>query len=391
MAIFKAKIHDKKGMRTVEISARSMEEAKAHAGRIGDVVSINKEFKLDFSPPMSASERQIFFTRLSSMLASRVGTGEALQLMRDTFRGKIQEVSARLLSYLETGDDLASAFAKVGSPDIPDATIAMITAGSKSGETWRAVKEAAAFEYELYNIKKSAGKGIASAFAGFLFAGVTTVASTVWLGPKIMESDLMKMAASNGSITTGWVTTVGNVMGYVMGVLMILSFMLIFLAQVGRRVMPLQADKIILKIPFYKDLVLSRNNFIVFYGLALLIKSGVRTEEALRLSAEAAPKGALRKDLQEATKAVKTGRPWAKAMETLHPTDRAALLCATDREQVVFTLDTLSRQYRELYAQRLASFVPVLNLLAALFLSLAGAIMFGESILPMLQASTGLT
>ena len=88
--------------------------------------------------------------------------------------------------------------------------------------------------------------------------------------------------------------------------------------------------------------------------------------------------------------AVKTGKPWPRAMETLHPTDKAALMSATDREQVAGTLDTLATQYRELYGQRLASFVPVVNLLAALFLSIAGGLLFGQSILPMLMASQGM-
>jgi len=175
-----------------------------------------------------------------------------------------------------------------------------------------------------------------------------------------------------------------------MAALMFVGILFWLLASVGRSVMPVKADKIILRVPFYKDLVLARNNFVVLYGLALLIKSGVRTEEALRLSAESAPKGALKADLSAAMTAVKTGRQWPKTMQTLHPTDKAALMSATDREQVASTLDTLANQYRELYAQRLGSFVPIINLLAALFMSIAGGLLFGQSILPMLMATQGL-
>jgi general secretion pathway protein F len=125
----------------------------------------------------------------------------------------------------------------------------------------------------------------------------------------------------------------------------------------------------------------------VLYGLSLLVKSGVRTEEALRLSAEGAPRGALRTDLVAATLAVKTGKHWPQAMTTFHPTDKASLLSASDREQVASTLGTLANQYRELYAQRLGSFVPALNLVAALFMSIAGGLLFGQAILPMLMAS----
>lgn len=377
-------------MRSIEIQARNQDEARASIARMGRVVTFKRKFSMDISRGMTPGDRQIFFTRLSAMLASRVGTSDALMLMRDTFTGKIQEVSARLLNYVESGDDFAAAVERVGNPDFPEATTALIKAGSRSGETWRAIKDAAEFEYQLANIKKGASKGLATGIISFIMAGALTLGSTFYVGPQIMSSPLIKGANAHGAVNIDWINTTAVVMGYIMAVIMVIALGFWLLASVGRRVMPVQADKLILKVPYYKDLVLSRNNFIVLYGLALLIKSGVRTEEALRLSAEGAPRGALRTDLVNAMTAVKTGRPWPKVMQTLHPTDKAALMSATDREQVANTLDTLANQYRELYGQRLASFVPIINMIAALFMSIAGGILFGQSILPMLMASEGM-
>lgn len=377
-------------IRSVEIQARNKDEALKHISRMGRVVTFRRKIGVSYSAKLSAGERQIFFTRLSAMLSSRVGTSDALTLMRDTFTGKIQEVSGRLLNYVQGGGDLSEAFARVGSPDFPQATVALISAGSKSGETWRAIKDAATFEYELHSIKKGAAKGLVTGVISFLGAAVMTIGSTLYVGPKIMESDLIKAGNKDGSVNIDWINTAGFISGYTMVALLAVGMGFWLLSSVGRRVMPVQADRLILKIPYYKDLILSRNNFVVLYGLALLIKSGVRIEEALRLSAEGAPRGALKADLLAAQAAVKTGKPWAKAMTTLHPTDKAALLSATDREQVAHTLDTLAAQYRELYGQRLASFVPALNLVAALFMSIAGGLIFGQSILPMLMATQGL-
>lgn len=377
-------------VRSVEIQARNQDEAREHIARMGRVVTFKRKFSVDLSRGLTAAERQVFFTRLSAMLASRVGTSDALTLMRDTFNGKIQEISARLLNYVESGDDLAQAFERIGAPDFPEATSALIKAGARSGETWKAIKDAAEFEYQLFNIKKGAAKGLVTGVVSFIIAGLLTMGSTLYVGPEIMNSPLIKGANANGAVDIEWINTAAVVMGYFMGVILFVGLGFWLLASIGRRIFPLQADKIILKVPYYKDLVLSRNNFIVLYGLALLIKSGVRTEEALRLSADGAPKGALRSDLINGMHAVKTGKAWPKVMNTLHPTDKAALLSATDREQVAATLDTLANQYRELYGQRLASFVPIVNMLAALFMSLAGGILFGQSILPMLMASQGM-
>jgi general secretion pathway protein F len=389
MPLYEGKVKTRSNaVRKVEVQARNAVEARRHLGKMGRVVAFKRKLSMDVSRGMSAADRQIFFTRLSSMLSSRVGTSAALTLLRDTFNGKIQEVSARLLSYVESGDDLAEAMERIGSPDFPEATIALIKAGTRSGETWRAVKDAAEFEYELATIKKGASKGLWMGIGSFVMAGLMTVVSTLWVGPKIMGSSLIKSAGS--AVDIGWINSVAYVVGYIMAFLLVVGLAFGLLASVGRRIVPVAADKLILKVPFYKDLVLSRNNFIVLYGLSLLVKSGVRTEEALRLSADGAPRGALRTDLLQATHAVKTGQPWPKAMTTLHPTDKAALISASDREQVANTLGTLARQYRELYGQRLASFVPVINLIAALFMSIAGGLLFGQSILPMLMASQGI-
>jgi general secretion pathway protein F len=308
--------------------------------------------------------------------------------MRTTFTGKIQDVSGQLLGYVQNGDDFSDALAKIGAPDFPVATIALIQAGSRSGETWRAIRDASEFEYQLHNAKKSASKGMFSAIGGFVFAGIMTVVSTLYVGPKIMSSDMIKAAnTAETPIDIGWLTTAGNIIGIIIAVMLAVGILMTMFSTLGRRLFPVTADNVILKIPFYKDLVLARNNFVVLYGLGLLLGSGVRTEEALRLSAESAPRGALRSDLANASMAVKTGRPWPPCLRTLHPTDRAALLSAVDREQIAGTFNTLANQYRELYALRLASFVPAINVLAALFLSASGGILFGQSILPMLMAS----
>lgn len=391
MPLYESKVKVRgNSVQTVEIQARNRDEALAHVSRMGRVVTFRRKIGFDLSRGLTAPDRQIFFNRLSSMLASKVGTSDALALIRDTFTGQIQEVAARTLRYVEMGDDLAQAFERLGNHDIPDATVALIKAGSRSGKTWKAVKDAAEFENQLHSIKKTASRGLWTGIGAFVGAGILTVVSTLYVGPQILDSTLIKAANQNGAVNIDFINTTAYLTGYLMAAILVMGVLFWLLASVGRRIMPVQADTLILKVPFYKDLVLSRNNFVVLYGLSLLIKSGVRTEEALRLSAEGAPKGALQHDLTMAAQQVKTGRPWPKAMRTLHPTDKAALLSATDREQVAATLDNLANQYRELYAQRLSSFVPMVNLMAAVFLSIAGGLIFGQTVLPMLQATKGL-
>lgn len=390
MPLYEAKVRNKTGqIQAMRTQARSENEARSRFRRSGQVISQRKKAQSRFNVGLSDSERQVFFMRLSSMLSSRVGTSQALTIISTTFSGRIQEVAGRILNYVETGSNLDEAIAQVGAPDFSEATVALVRAGSKTGETDKALRDAAAFEYELFNVKKTSSRGLWAGLASFLTAAALTLVSAFYLGPKTMHSDFLKAVngASGGKVNINWVNTLATTIGWLMAVMLVTGIALWLLASVGRRISPVKVDNLIMKIPFYKDLVLAKNNFIVLYGLELLIRSGINLEEAFRLSAETAPRGALRADLISARDAVKTGQPWPERMKTLHPTDKAALGSAIDKTQISKTMGSLASQYRELYAQRLSSFVPVLNLISALFMSIAGGILFGETILPLLMAS----
>jgi general secretion pathway protein F len=187
----------------------------------------------------------------------------------------------------------------------------------------------------------------------------------------------------------GWSHVLADVTGIAMIVIGFLVGFLVFLSTIGKLAAPSFCDKIILRIPFYKDLVLAKNNFVILYGLSRLVGTGVPMDQALHLQAVSAPKGSMRDDLEAAHKAIKAGRPWAPAMKNLHPTDKAALSTSQDREQVSRALEAMSHQYQIIFAQRVATLAPVLQLLAVTFLVLSGVILFGMTVIPILQLSGG--
>jgi general secretion pathway protein F len=390
MAKFTAKVRDARGLvKEIEFEAASESAAMDEARRRGSLLSLKKQRGLSFRTPLSSADRLIFLTRLSAMLASRMGAGESLALIRDTFTGPVSNVAGRLHAYVEAGDDIAGAVAKVGEPDFPENVAAVIMAGSRTGETWKALRDAKDFEQEILKARKGSMRGMWQAVGGFLFAGITVIATDHWAGPMITESGLLQMAPA-GSVDIDWVLLVGKISAWIIGVVLVGMFLLFLLAMVGKRVAPKQADKLILRIPYYKDLVMARNNFITFYGLSLLVGSGVRLEESLRLASGVAPAGALRQNLLDAMAAVRNGLPWAKQLTMLHPTDRAALMSSQDREQTAKAFDALAVQYKDLYSYRLGTLVPSLTMVAALFLSIAGFVLFGATILPMLQVAKGM-
>ena len=257
MPQFEGKVKRPNGVvEVVAVQARNEAEAKLHLNRIGRIVTFKKKRVLDLREGLSAADRQIFFNRVASMLESRMGTSETLKLMRDTFTGRIQEVAGRALGYVEAGNEFAVALELVGTKDFPAATIALIKAGARTGHTARAVKDAAGFEYQLHNIKQTASRGLWMGESSFIGAGILTLVSTFYMGPQIMDSALIKAANANGAVNIAWVNTSSYVVGYVMGVIMFFAIALWLLATVGRRFAPVGADNLVMKIPFYKELLL---------------------------------------------------------------------------------------------------------------------------------------
>lgn len=387
MANFRATIKNRVGkVEEVNIEADSIEKAQIIARKKGSILEIHKGTGLKmFELKLFPEERQLLLRRISSLLASRLGTSEALETIITSFSGRIKKVASMILKHMESGDDLVEAIEKIGHPHFPITTVALIKAGSKGGETWKALRDAVEFELEMESVKKGAGKGLIGGVVGFLFAAIVTFAAKFYVAPEILSSQFFRMQQDKIDLT--FINVLSNTVTGSMIVLFTIFISLFLLGSVGRRLFPTKADAIILKIPFYKDLVLSKENYVILYGLSVMVNSGVSMEQSLDLSAKNTRKGSLKNDLMRGIKAIKVGQPWAKAMRTFHATDRAALGVSVDKEQIAQTLNTLSYQYREDYKKVVGSFGPSMQLLAALYLVLSGGILFGYTILPMLQVA----
>src|SRR3546814_20501826 len=115
-----------------------------------------------------------------------------------------------------------------------------------------------------------------------------------------------------------------------------------------------------MKLPYLKDLVFTRDNFISLYRFSLMVKAGVSLEEALDTTYTDTRKGALKDDLSRALTNVKTGKPWADGFRTVHPTNKAALSMATDKERLGEILEEVADENKSIYIRRLEILQPIM-------------------------------
>lgn len=387
MSVFKIKFKDRRGRDiSTEITADNESIAREIIRKRGKLISIKKKlFDIEFA--MTPGERQTFLRNLSTLLASRKGASDALRAIEYSFSGTIKKVSAKMLLLLENGVSLINALETTcAKKHFPETTLALIKAGERSGKTWKALRDAAEFELEMEEMKKGSNKDIYIAVFGFLFAMIVVLAVEFKFKAEFVNSPYIKMLGATVDLTIVEYMSFFTLLS--MSIIGSCFIFLLILGTIGKKIFPFLADKIILKIPFYNTLVLSRNNYITLYGLSLMVSSGVSMERSLHLAERSAAKGSLKNDLKNATMAVKKGKPWPPYMTTFHEVDKAALDGAVDKSQIGNILHHLARNNRDTYKQVAQTVGPVLQFLAAFYVIMSGAILFGYTMLPMLQASS---
>lgn len=388
MKSFKIKVAQGRKVVETVISAKNLDEAKKQAAKKGRVLSVTSTGG-GSSSRMSLADRLMFFQRLASMLSSKVGASEALEIIYQSFSGSIREAARILRDEIISGATLYEAMERAGPRYFPESVVAIVKTGSRGGDLAYAIREAGRFERELAMVKKESSKGIGSAMMGFVAGVITILASTYYVAPMILNSSLV--TASGGS-DIDWVMDMANVISIIALVASVIMGGIFFYGVVIRPFAPAAVDRGILRIPFYRDMALAKTNYMVFFGLAVLLKAGLRVEEAMELTIDAAPKGELRNDLERALKAIVKGsaKPWPYYMTMLHPTDKAALATAQDRSQTARTIEELAMTYQTLYRSRLELFVPAVQTFSAVFLSLAGFVLFGVSVIPLMQSTSSI-
>lgn len=385
MPIFIAKVSV--GGRTTQITipAPNRADAERQLKRRGRVISLKRQSLFDLQPGLSSSERYMFLVKLSTMISSKVSMGKALELMGEAFSGNIRRVSRSLSDRVNSGVNFISAIEEERK-SFPPSLIALIRSGFAAGNAANALREAAEFEQMMQMIRKGSMKEVITGIGYFAASAGLTVATVEYFGPMVTGNALFQTPG----VDTAWIEQFGVVFMWVNVVLLALIGFMAFMGTIGRLASPAIIDRVIARIPFYADLVLAKNNYITFYKLSLLVRSGVRIEETLEITASDIGPGALRSDIIRSLDLIRKGRPWAAGMETLDPTDRASLLASSDREDVARTFRLLADQFRDLYIARMQTLGPALNILAALFMSVASAILFGLTILPMLQLAASI-
>lgn len=360
MPVFDVEVRNGSRVQTLTLVAKDQREAAFLARRDGGTVTgAPRQKKERGGAGMTPGERYVFLHSLATMTMSKFPLSKGLQILRDSHGGRIGRCAAQLEAGVAAGRQIADLMYE-DKRNFPGAVGLLVKAGSKaSGGTAQALKKAAEFEREILGAQTKGAKGLWS--AGFWVTGgaIGTLACPIWLTPYLQSSELFQL--TDKPITWNWLDNVAYAFGGIMLLMMLFGLALFFVVMVGQRAFPVTSDMIIMRVPVLKEIIFSRDNFISLYRFALMVKAGVTMEEALETTWKDTRRGALRDDLGRALNNVRRGKPWSEGFRTVHPTDRAALSMASDKESLGIILEQVADQNRAVYIRKLELVQPVLQ------------------------------
>lgn len=383
MPTYNLKISTARGIETIfRMPAYDTEHAASIGAKRGKVVSIEKNFFPDFERGMTLDERYVLMRKLGIMLGSGVAVTESLRLISMHFQGRIRSCAKRLVALVEQGYPLTEAM-ELNRKDFPAATIALIRAGSQAGNTADALYEAAKFEEDLARSRKGSMMEMYKGIAAFVAAAIIMIGTTEYFGPMMMSLDILK---GNQNVSVDNAFFVGRVLSASILFMMTIGLILLGLSTIGKRIAADFSDRLVMRVPLYRDVALSRAKYVSLFGLSLLIRTGVSVREALELTWRETEDGMLKNDLKRALEAAKTGKSgWAQAMEMLDALDKAALSTSVDKKEIAQTLANLANDYREAFFRKTARLALFLYLTGVAYIALAQGVVFWITVVPMLQ------
>lgn len=366
---------------TFELECDSRKTAEYEGLRRGtQIISIKEKSNFELiQVGMTPEERNTFLYTLAT-LSSAISMNEALFLMQQNFSGNIKKVCSklsRLIAFHEPQD----AIEIIGPPHFPTSVIAMIKAGASAGSLTDALREAADFEQEMIAIKKESGKGMVQAIVSFILAVIVVFGVMFGVVPWMETAPMFK--AMKVDIT--WLHPFGYSTLWSMMFFFVLFMFFALLGTLGRVISPNFSDDLILKIPMYRDLVLSKNNFVTIYQLSRLIDKGIPLKVSLVKTTENTGKGRLRSDLEGAIERLNKGTEWSEALTTFSPMDKAALRASTDAKKISRTLRDLSIQYKNTYKLVVERVATTLFFIGFLYLGVAALLLFAYTTIPVLD------
>ncbi|MEL0637598.1 type II secretion system F family protein [Marinomonas sp. TI.3.20] len=287
-------------------------------------------------------ERSLILRRIANLVKTKQRLTTSLALLAESMPQAPKRVALEIKDNLEAGLDLSQALDKCNK-DIPPTITAIIRSSSANGGMHEGLINAAKFDEAINAQAKTNYFKLFGALTQLYMGIALTMVSSFVLTPIIMspayilkDDPIIKLSVSAGD----WIMYGSIAVGAY------ITFILI-LQTLYKGINPVQADQLLVKLPFVKKAVLSQRIYVACHSLSFLFRTSVSVGDILKLVHESLPPGKLSNELIVASRAARNGETWSDALKSLDPTDRVALENAETKIQIAETLVSTADYYME--------------------------------------------
>ena len=370
---------------------------------IGDERSIRTKFSregkvvLSVKTPSPFTQRQVrneeifaVLTALGDLLGSGVPLTKSLQSVIQSLdrKSRLPGVLLQITKVVEDGEQLSKAMS--GYRDVFGTTvISMIQAGEGSGKLSETLLTAADHLRTMQEIKSEMFKKMTYPIVVFIFGVVSLLVNTTFVIPRILNSELFKMAKKAGEGDSIYVVLLRKLALFFPISFVIIAIVIAGLVFLFKRSQQ-QAEGYLVRLPIVRELLFYRAYYITFSSLSNLIGVGVRLDPALEIVSSSATLLTIRNQLNAARQALKDGRHFAGALTALDPIEKSMLEASQNSDRVHQNFTIISNRFYRLYLEKVRSLGPkvytmVIGMVFCIFL-----LMFMGIMVPYFKAMGGI-
>ena len=324
------------------------------------------------------SQHVVDFTReVSSLLRSGIALPRALTAQRDQVRGLgLREALRQIVQDVEAGGRVSDAFG--GHPSVfPDFYVRLLRVGEATGSLPGALEQLSETMERRNTVRNRVKSALTYPAISLGVAFIATLVLVKYSLPAL--TDLMKEFGGELPPATQMLISITDFLEVYVGYVLLSIFAGVVIVAVAMRTRAGKwfQDSLLLKIPVVGGILMSSNMFLLASTMVTLMKAGVPTIEALRLTEEGLSNVILRRKLaivrKEASEGVKLGE--AVSRQTIFPVLLSQSIAVGEmRGTQIDTLSGLANYYEQQTERSIAGATELIQ--PAIILLVSGVVGF---------------
>lgn len=298
-------------------------------------------------------------TALGDLLTSGVALSVALSTVASSFpkQSRANQIFMGVGNAVKSGASLSRAMENYPET-FSTTTVSMVQSGEAAGKLPQTVAVAADHIREMAEIKREILQKMSYPAFVFVFGLTAMFINTVYIIPKIMNSELFKMSATGGVVKGAIFITILNALAKAIPIIIVLAVVCFISLSILFKFKQHAVEKIIIRVPIIRAFIFDRAYFNAFSALANLTAVGVRLEPAFEIVSGSMKLHMIRAEFEAARNAIKAGSRPSVGLKNLSPTERMMLDVSQSSERIKQNFEIISKRYYKSFVERVRSLGP---------------------------------